>query len=124
LPIAKVNNSNIIINEDPYESVKNADVIYTDVWVSMGEEKNKGIDDRVKMLKKYQVTGKLMAATGKKETMFLHCLPASHKKETHIMEVSEDVFESEQSFVFDQAENRLHSTKAILVSILNGSVKL
>jgi ornithine carbamoyltransferase len=118
--IAKENNSSIIIVDDPYEAVKNSDVIYTDVWVSMGEEKNKGIKDRIKILKKYQINKKIMDSTGKDNTIFLHCLPATHKNEIHNMEVTEDVFESDRSFVFQQAENRLHSIKAILVSTVSG----
>jgi ornithine carbamoyltransferase len=120
MTIAKENNSSIIISEDPFEAVKQSDVIYTDVWVSMGEEKNKGIKDRVKILKKYQVNAELMNATGKENSVFLHCLPATHKKEVHNMEVTEEVFESGQSYVFQQAENRLHSIKAILVATITG----
>jgi len=104
--------------EDPIKAVKDADVIYTDVWVSMGEENNPGIKERIESLRPYQVNSKLMAATGKKETIFLHCLPAHHTDGVHDMEVTEDVFESSASKVFDEAENRMHTIKAVMVATL------
>ena len=100
------------------EATKNADVIYTDVWVSMGEEDRPGVAERVEALRPYQVNAALMAATGKRETIFLHCLPAHHTDGVHDMEVSEEVFESPASKVFDQAENRLHTIKAVMVATI------
>ncbi|KAA0257949.1 ornithine carbamoyltransferase [Deferribacter autotrophicus] len=104
--IASETGSIVEITFDPYEAVKNADFIYTDVWASMGFEDE--AEERKKVFMKYQVNSDLMAATGKK-TYFMHCLPA-HLGE----EVTEDVFESEFSIVFDEAENRLHAQKAIM----------
>ncbi len=104
--------------EDPIKAVKDADVIYTDVWVSMGEEDKPGIKERIDSLRPYQVNSKLMAATGKKYTIFLHCLPAHHTDGVHDMEVTEDVFESAASKVFDEAENRMHTIKAVMVATL------
>lgn len=104
----------ITITSDPFEAVKDADIIYTDVWVSMGEESNPGIQKRIESLTKYQVNDKLMTASGKESTVFFHCLPASHENGVHVMEVTEEIFESANSLVFDQAENRVHTIKAIL----------
>lgn len=103
---------------DPQTAVQGADAVYTDVWVSMGEEDKPGIQERIEALRPYQVNGDLMAATGKPGTIFLHCLPAHHTDGVHDMEVTEDVFESPHSKVFDQAENRLHTIKAIMVATL------
>lgn len=116
--IAKQNNSTIIITDDPYNAVKNSDVVYTDVWVSMGEENNDGITERLDLLKPYQVNKKLFDSTGKKDSIFLHCLPATHKNEVHNTEVTEEIFESDRSFVFQQAENRLHTIKAVLIALI------
>lgn len=109
---------------DPEQGVAGAHVIYTDVWASMGEEDK--IPERIKLLKPYQVNSDLMAATGRADTIFLHCLPAFHNMETEfarqfpeIHEVTDEVFESERSLVFDQAENRLHTIKAVMVATLN-----
>jgi ornithine carbamoyltransferase len=110
--------NNIQLTDDPYIAVKDADVIYTDVWLSMGEEKKKNAKKKLKDLKKYKVDTKIMEATGKANSIFLHCLPASHEYEKHNLEVTEEVFESKQSFVFDQAENRMHTIKAILISLI------
>ncbi len=93
------------------EASKGADVIYTDVWVSMGEESLK--EERVKLLQPYQVNKALMEATGKPETIFLHCLPAVKEQE-----VTEEVFESSASKVWDQAENRKHTIKAIMLALI------
>ena len=93
--------------------MKNADVIYTDVWVSMGEEEKPEVRQRLEMLKPYQVNSKLMAATGSNDTIFLHCLPAVHGNE-----VTSEVFESKASMVFDEAENRLHTVAAVLKNVL------
>jgi len=116
--IAKNSGSQITITENINDAILNADVIYTDVWVSMGEENKDGIAEKIKELQKYQVNKSVMQATGKTDTIFLHCLPATHKDEVHNMEVTEDVFESPNSFVFQQGENRLHTIKAILISTI------
>ena len=108
----------ILLTENPIEAVQGVDVIYTDVWVSMGEEDKPGIKERIEKLKKYQVNSQLMAATNKKGAVFLHCLPASHEHGVHTMEVTEDVFESSSSLVFEQAENRMHTIKAILTLLI------
>lgn len=113
-------NSKVEIIDDPNKAVKGADIIYTDVWVSMNQEKEKKNNEKIKLLKPFQVTGKLMSLTGKDTTIFLHCLPAAHEEQIHNMEVKDEVFESRQSLVFDQAENRLHTIKAILISIIRG----
>jgi ornithine carbamoyltransferase len=127
--IAKETGAKITITDDPKVAVKGVDFIYTDVWVSMGEPDNVWIE-RIKLLKPYQVNGKLMKATGNPNTKFLHCLPAFHNRETTVgeeifkkfgmdgLEVTEEVFESKQSVVFDEAENRLHTIKAVMVATL------
>ena len=114
----------IKIVENPYEAVADADAIYTDVWVSMGEEAK--FEERINLLKSYQVNRELMQATRKKNTIFLHCLPAFHDKKTTIgkeileqygldaMEVSDEVFYSQNSAVFDQAENRVYTIEAVM----------
>ncbi len=112
---------------DPYEAVKGADALYTDIWASMGEEEL--IPRRVKLLTPYRVTAKLFEATGNPECIFLHCLPSFHDFETvmaaeqmklgyDIREVENEVFFSPRSKVFDEAENRLHTIKAVLVALL------
>ena len=103
--------SSITVINDPKEAVKNADAVYTDVWVSMGEEALK--EERYRLLGEWQVNSEVMAATGKASTIFLHCLPAVKGSE-----VTEEVFESEQSRVFDEAENRMHTIKAVMVATL------
>ena len=112
--------SKIEIIEDPYKAVKEADIVYTDVWISMGQEKDIKNKEKIKLLKPYTVNKKLMNFTGKDSTIFLHCLPAAHDGQVHNMEVTEEVFESKNSLVFDQAENRLHTIKSILISIIGG----
>lgn len=109
-PYAKESGANITITED-INQVKDADVIYTDVWCSMGEEDK--AKERVELLKPYQVNKKLMEMTGKSDTRFMHCLPAVKGNE-----VTEEVFESENSVVFDEAENRMHTIKAVMVATL------
>jgi ornithine carbamoyltransferase len=111
-------NSKINIIEDPILAVKDADVVYTDVWVSMGQEDDPEVKEKLQILKPYQVNKKLMSATNKETSIFLHCLPASHEEGVHNVEVTDDIFESDKSYVFDEAENRLHTIKAILVAIL------
>ena len=96
---------------DSTEDVVGADVLYTDVWCSMGEEDKAA--ERIALLTPYQINSELMAKTGKKETVFMHCLPAVKEKE-----VTEEVFESPQSLVFDEAENRMHTIKAVMVATL------
>lgn len=96
---------------DSTEDVVGADVLYTDVWCSMGEEDKAA--ERIKLLTPYRINSELMAKTGKKETVFMHCLPAVKEKE-----VTEEVFESAQSLVFEEAENRMHTIKAVMVATL------
>ncbi len=115
---AKVSGAVIEYETDAMKAVKNADALYTDVWVSMGEENKPGIQERIQSLYPYQINSGLMAGTGNKDTIFLHCLPAHHTNGVHDMEVAEDVFESPQSKVFDEAENRLHTIKAVMVATL------
>jgi ornithine carbamoyltransferase len=104
--------ASIVVSND-ISAVKGADVIYTDVWASMGQEKEH--EERVRIFKPYQVNAALMALTGKSDALFMHCLPA-HRGE----EVTDEVVDSPNSVVFDQAENRLHAQKAILVSLMAG----
>ena len=127
--LAKASGARILLSEDPKKAVKGCDYLHTDVWVSMGEPAEKWAE-RIRLLKKYRVTAALMKATGNRRTKFMHCLPAFHNRETtkgeelygkfglEGLEVSEDVFESAASVVFDQAENRMHTIKAILVATL------
>ena len=116
--IARETGAVLELEKDPMKAVRNADAVYTDVWVSMGEEDKPGIKERIESLRPYQVNSKLMAATGQNHTLFLHCLPAHHTNGIHDMEVTEDVFESANSKVFDEAENRLHTIKAVMVATL------
>ena len=110
-PFAKQSGSQIRIS-DEISVVKNADCLYTDVWVSMGEEALK--QERIKLLQPYQVNKALMEATGNPNTILLHCLPAVKEQE-----VTEEVFESEASKVWDEAENRKHTIKAIMLALVN-----
>ena len=110
-PFAKQSDAKITISNE-ISVVKNADALYTDVWVSMGEEALK--EERVKLLQPYQVNKELMAATGNPDTIFLHCLPAVKEQE-----VTEEVFESDASKVWDEAENRKHTIKAIMLALVN-----
>ena len=105
---AKVTGSKIVMTEDPFEAAEGADVIYTDTWTSMGQEAEKA--QRVEIFKNYQVNSKLMGVAHK-DAIFMHCLPAYRG-----YEVTEDVIDGPQSVVFDEAENRLHAHKAILVN--------
>ncbi|MEG0774166.1 ornithine carbamoyltransferase [Clostridium sp.] len=127
--VAQETGAKITLTDNVAEGVKDADVIYTDVWVSMGEPDSVWVE-RIKLLKPYQVNKEMMALTGKRDTKFMHCLPAFHDTKTKIgkeifekygldgMEVSNDVFESEASIVFDEAENRMHTIKAVMVATL------
>ncbi len=127
-PIAAENGCTILLTDDPKEACTNADVIYTDVWVSMGEP-DEVWAERIKELEPYRVTSELMALA-KPEAIFLHCLPAFHDTNTTIgaqkaeqfgiteMEVTDEVFESKQSKVFDEAENRMHTIKAVMYATL------
>ena len=99
------------MTHDPYEAVRDADVVYTDVWASMGQEAE--AEERKRIFWPYQVNRALMSAA-KPDAIFMHCLPA-HRGD----EVTDDVIDSRQSVVFDQAENRLHAQKAILFSLLH-----
>ena len=126
--IAKTTGATLTFSEDPVSAVKNADVIYTDVWVSMGEPELVWAE-RINDLSKYQVNKELMSHTGK-DAIFMHCLPSYHDKKTEIgkkicdkfnrtaVEVTDDVFESEQSVVFQEAENRMHTIKAVMLATL------
>ena len=126
--IAKETGATLTFEEDPTTAVQNADVIYTDVWVSMGEPAEVW-EERIRDLSPYQVNAALMDAAGEK-ALFMHCLPAFHNLKTAIgkeigekfdmdaMEVTDDVFESPRSIVFDQAENRMHTIKAFLAATL------
>ncbi len=127
--IAKGTGARIMITEDVDKAVNRVDFVYTDVWLSMGEPKEKWAE-RIKLLTPYQVNAEMMAKTGNPRARFMHCLPAFHNTETTVgaeikkefgldaMEVTEEVFESPASIVFDQAENRLHTIKAVLVATL------
>ena len=129
LEIAKETGARITITDDPKAGVKGCDFLYTDVWVSMGEPAEVWAE-RIALLKPYQVNAALMAATGNPKCKFMHCLPAYHNLETQVgrdvyekfgmdgVEVTEEVFESENSIVFDEAENRMHTIKAVMVATL------
>jgi len=127
--IAAQTGARLTITDDVAEGVKGADYLCTDVWVSMGEPAS-AWEERIKLLKPYQVNAKAMELTGNPQVKFMHCLPAFHNTETKVgadiyekfglesMEVTEEIFESEASIVFDEAENRLHTIKAIMVATL------
>ncbi|OEE60400.1 ornithine carbamoyltransferase [Enterovibrio norvegicus] len=127
--IAETTGAQITLTENVEEGVKGCDFLYTDVWVSMGESKE-AWDERVALMTPYQVNMNVINATGNPHVKFMHCLPAFHNDETTIgaeiaekydmngLEVTEDVFESDYSIVFDEAENRMHTIKAVLVATL------
>lgn len=129
MQIAAETGAHITITEDVAQGVKNCDFLYTDVWVSMGEPDNVWAD-RIKMLTPYRIDTKTMELTGNKNVKFMHCLPAFHDTKTtkgkeiaekfgiECMEVTDQVFESQASIVFDEAENRLHTIKAVMVATL------
>ncbi|MFN2123214.1 MAG: ornithine carbamoyltransferase [Candidatus Promineifilaceae bacterium] len=128
--IAEETGARLTLTDDVEEGVRGADYLYTDVWVSMGEPDSVWAE-RIDLLKPYQVNAQAMALTGNSNTKFLHCLPSFHNVETKIgmemaekfglvngLEVTDDVFESPSSVVFDEAENRMHTIKAIMVATL------
>lgn len=127
--IAKETGGKITLTDNVAEGVKGVDFLYTDVWVSMGEPAEEW-NRRIKMMTPYQVNMDMVKKTGNPDVKFMHCLPAFHNRETEVgedifqkfglpeMEVSEEVFESPHSIVFDQAENRLHTIKAVMVATL------
>ncbi|WP_114810555.1 ornithine carbamoyltransferase [Paraburkholderia kururiensis] len=127
--LAQTTGARVQLLEDPAEAVKGTDFVYTDVWVSMGEPVD-AWGERIALLKPYQVNAALMRATGKPRARFMHCLPSYHNLETETarqvhekyglteLEVTDEVFESEASIVFSQAENRMHTIKAVLVATL------
>lgn len=129
--IAKETGAKISITDDVKSAVKEADFLYTDVWVSMGEPQEVW-EERIELLKPYQINREVIELTGNPRVKFLHCLPAFHNRETKVgeeiyqkfgldaMEVTEEVFESDHSIVFDEAENRMHTIKAIMVATLGG----
>ncbi|MBI9062468.1 MAG: ornithine carbamoyltransferase [Marinilabiliaceae bacterium] len=127
--IAEQTGATITITDDVKAGVEGCDFLYTDVWVSMGEA-DEVWKERIEVLSPYQINAKTMEFTGNPNCKFLHCLPAFHNRETKVgeeifqkfgldgMEVTEDVFESPASIVFDQAENRMHTIKAVMVATL------
>ncbi len=127
--IADRTGARITVTDDVAEGVRGCDYLYTDVWVSMGEPKEVW-NDRIALLKDYQVNARTMELTGNPRTRFMHCLPAFHDRLTKVgadifnatgmesLEVTDEVFESEASIVFDQAENRMHTIKAVMVATL------
>ncbi|MDO5645450.1 MAG: ornithine carbamoyltransferase [Dermabacter sp.] len=127
--LAESSGARITVTDDPAVGVQGCDFLYTDVWVSMGEPKEVW-DSRIAQLSPYQVNAELLAATGNPDCKFLHCLPAFHDRHTSVgesifeatgmpeLEVTNEVFESAASVVFDQAENRMHTIKAVMVATL------
>ncbi len=127
--LAVSSGASVSITDDVRWAVSGADFLYTDVWVSMGEPASEW-EKRIELLRPYQVTAELMAATGNPAAKFMHCLPALHNRQTQIgeeifaahgldaLEVTDEVFESPASIVFDQAENRMHTIKALMVATL------
>ena len=129
---AKTSGSRVSVTADVDEGVKDADFVCTDVWVSMGEPVESWAE-RIDILLPYQINSKLLERTGNPDVLFMHCLPAFHNCETEVgrevaeqyphlangIEVTEDVFESDANIAFEEAENRMHSIKAVLVSSLS-----
>jgi ornithine carbamoyltransferase len=127
--IAKETGAKITITDNVDDAVKGADFLYTDVWVSMGEPDSVW-EERINLLTPFQINMNIIKKTGNPDVKFLHCLPAFHNRDTKVgedifrkfgldgMEVTEDVFESKHSIVFDEAENRLHTIKAVMVATL------
>jgi ornithine carbamoyltransferase len=127
--LANDTGAEITLTDNPVDGVKDADFLYTDVWVSMGEAEEVW-KERIEIMKPYQINMEMIKNTNNPNVKFMHCLPAFHNKETSVgeeiyqkfgleaMEVTDDVFESEHSIVFDEAENRLHTIKAVMVATL------
>jgi len=128
---AEASGGRVMVTEDVEEAVSEADFLYTDVWVSMGEPASMW-EERIELLRPYQVNAQVLAMSGEPPAKFLHCLPAFHDRQTAVgedifqkfgldgMEVTDEVFEGEHSIVFDQAENRMHTIKAVMVATLAG----
>lgn len=126
--VATETGATITITDNVKEGVKGCDALYTDVWVSMGEEEQ--FEERIRLLRDYQVNMEMISNTGKEDCIFLHCLPSFHDTNTTIgaeiyekfglkeMEVTDEVFRSKHSVVFDEAENRVHTIKAVMVATL------
>ena len=133
LDIARTTGAKIMLTDVIGEAVEDVDFIYTDVWVSMGEPQE-AWDKRIRLLAPYQVTMKVLEAAGNPSVKFMHCLPSFHNRDTEVgeeiyerygldaLEVTDEVFESDRSIVFDQAENRMHTIKAVMVATLCGEV--
>ena len=131
--IAKETGAKVLLTSDVKKAVKGCDFVITDVWVSMGEPKEVW-EERIELLKPYQVNAKVMEMTGNEHALFMHCLPAFHNKKTKVgadiyekfgldgLEVTEEVFESDASVVFDEAENRMHTIKAVMVATLSDNL--
>lgn len=129
--IAQKTGAKITCTESVEEGVRDVDFVYTDIWVSMGEPES-AWEERINLMKPYQVNAALMQKTGNPKTKFMHCLPSFHDENTKVgkamaekyglkgLEVTDDVFESEASIVFDEAENRMHTIKAVMVATLGG----
>lgn len=125
---AQKSGSHVLLTEDPTEAVQGADALYTDVWISMGEDVDPA--DRINLLKPYQINQALLDQTGKDSTIIMHCLPAYHDHLTEVgkalgeqfqmaaIEITDDVFNGPHSVVFDEAENRMHAIKAIMAATL------
>lgn len=126
--------SRMVVTDDLDVALPGADFVYTDVWMSMGEP-TEPWSDRIEALRGFQVTAELMARTGNPETKFMHCLPSLHNRQTDVgtmvfdkfgldaLEVTDDVFESEASIVFEQAENRMHAIKAVMLATMDGTYR-
>ena len=129
--LAARSGARFLLTDDVAAAVAKVDYLHTDVWVSMGEPEA-AWESRIKQLLPYQVNSRMIELTGNPQVKFLHCLPSFHNRETTIgeeiyqktgldgLEVTDDVFESEHSLVFDQAENRMHTIKAVMVATLGG----
>jgi ornithine carbamoyltransferase len=127
--IAKKTKAKITLTENVEEAVKGVDFLYTDVWLSLGESADKW-EERINLMKPFQVNKDVIKFTKNSKVKFLHCLPAFHNRETTVgediyqkfgldgMEVTDDIFESKHSIVFEQAENRLHTIKSVMVATL------
>lgn len=129
MDICRESGGTVTLTENIEDAVAGADFLYTDVWVSMGEPESVW-EERIKLLKPFQINRKVLDMTNNHEVKFLHCLPAFHNRDTKLgeeifrkfgidcMEVSDEVFESDASIVFDEAGNRVHTIKAVMVSTL------